>query len=593
MLKITSKLAPALAISLLFAACTPSTTTDTTAEAQEATSSDSQAEPSSAETASTEPADTDAAFVASSLLAPEAAIELSVLGQYQSGIFDEGAAEIVTFDSESQRGFVINAAAGQINILDLSNPSQLELVSSIDASELGGDANSISISNGIAAIALAAEDKTEPGVVAFTDIEGELLAQVTVGALPDALTWSPDNRYVVVVNEGEPNDDYTADPEGSISIIDVSGGIENLSQDNVRTADFQAFNGREDELREQGVRIFGPNASAAQDFEPEWAEVSADSTTAYISLQENNAIAIVDLESATVSNVLPLGYKNWLTGNAGLDATDKDDAINLQNAPVLGAYLPDTIRLLELDGEVFIITANEGDSRDYEAYSEEYRIGDEEITLAADVFPDAAVLKEEANLGRLRLTTAQGYRPTPECVALVTTTGDPSECEFEAIYVFGGRSMSIFQVTEDGLEQVFDTGSQMEQTVAELLPDYFNATNDENDSFDGRSDDKGPEPEGIAIGEVDGRTYAFVGLERVGGIMVYDITEPASTTFVQYINNRDFGLEDTPETLVTTDLGPEGVYFIAAENSPNDQPLLMVGNEVSGTTTIFAIDALN
>ncbi len=178
-------------------------------------------------------------------------------------------------------------------------------------------------------------------------------------------------------------------------------------------------------------------------------------------------------------------------------------------------------------------------------------------------------------------------------MALVTTTGDPSNCEFEEIYVFGARSMSIFQVTDDGLERVFDTASQMEQTVAELLPENFNTSNDENASFDGRSDDKGPEPEGIAVGEIEGRTYAFVGLERVGGIMVYDITEPASTTFVQYINNRDFGLEDTPETLVTTDLGPEGVYFIAAENSPNGQPLLMVGNEVSGTTTIFVINASN
>ncbi|NJK71943.1 MAG: alkaline phosphatase [Synechococcaceae cyanobacterium SM2_3_60] len=595
MLKITSKLASALAISLLFAACTPSTTTDAAApaEAQDATSSESQAEPVEAETGSADSADTDTAFVAHSLLAPDAAIEVSVLGHYQSGVFDEGAAEIVAYDSESQRGFVINAAAGQVDVFDLSDPSQPTLVTSVDASELGGGANSISFSNGIAAIALAAEEPAEPGVVAFIDTEGELLTQVTVGALPDALTWSPDGRYVVVVNEGEPSDDYTVDPEGSVSIIDVSGGIESLSQDNVRTADFQAFNGREEELREQGIRIYGPNASAAQDFEPEWAEVTADSTTAYVSLQENNAIAIVDIESATVTNVFPLGYKNWLTGNAGLDASDEDSAITIQNWPVLGAYQPDTIRLYEQGEATFIITANEGDSRDYDTFSEEYRIGDEEVTLAADAFPDAEVLKDEANLGRLRLSTAQGYRPTPECVELVTTSGDPSQCEFEALYVFGGRSMSIFQVSESGLEQVFDTGSQMEQTVAELLPDNFNTSNDENDSFDGRSDDKGPEPEGIAVGEIDGRTYAFVGLERVGGVMVYDITEPASTTFVQYINNRDFNLEDTPEALTTTDLGAEGLYFIPASDSPNGQPLLMVGNEVSGTTTVFAINSLN
>ncbi|MGQ9838598.1 MAG: choice-of-anchor I domain-containing protein [Cyanobacteriota bacterium] len=122
--------------------------------------------------------------------------------------------------------------------------------------------------------------------------EGEILAQVAVGVLPDALTWSPDGCYVVLANEGELSNDYTVDLKGSVSIIDVSvmidvsGGLETLSQDNVRTADFRAFNGREDGLRQQGIRIFAPNASAAQDFELEWIEVSADSTTAYVLLQE-------------------------------------------------------------------------------------------------------------------------------------------------------------------------------------------------------------------------------------------------------------------------------------------------------------------
>lgn len=576
-----SKLVYLLAASLILAACTPDSAANTTDVAQSSDVTDS--------TPSTE----SSSFVANSFTSDTAAIALSVLSTYQSGIFDGGGAEIVTFDPESEFGFVVNAASTQIDIFDLSDPSNPTLELAIDASALGADANSVSIYDGVAAVAIQADPKTELGLVAFFNLEGELISQVPAGALPDALTFTPDGRYVLVANEGEPNDDYSVDPEGSITIIDLEGGIENLSEENVRTADFTAFNGQEDNLRDQGIRIFGPGSSAAQDFEPEWVAVTADSSTAYVSLQENNAIAVIDIESATVTSVLPLGTKTWLTAGNGFDASDEDDAINIQNWPVLGTYMPDTIRLYESEGETYIVTANEGDAREYEGFVEEYRIGDEEVTLAADVFPDAEVLQETSNLGRLRFSTAQGYRETPECVELVTSTGDPSECEFESLHVFGARSMSIFQVTDDGLEQVFDTGSQMEETIAEFLPDYFNSTNDENDSLDNRSDDKGPEPEGMAIGEIDGRVYAFVGIERIGGLMVYDITVPAETTFVQYINNRDFALENTPESLTTTDLGAEGIHFIAADDSPNGQPLVMVGNEVSGTTTLFAIESLN
>ena len=134
---------------------------------------------------------------------------------------------------------------------------------------------------------------------------------------------------------------------------------------------------------------------------------------------------------------------------------------------------------------------------------------------------------------------------------------------------------------------VFDSGSDFEQYTAELIPDDFNSTNDENNSFDNRSDDKGPEPEGVAIGHIGNRIYAFIGFERVGGIIVYDVTEPSQPTFVQYTNNRDFS--GNAEQGTAGDLGPEGILFISAANSPTGTPLLVTGNEVSGTTTIFSV----
>src|SRR5690606_16045423 len=181
----------------------------------------------------------------------------------------------------------------------------------ISVSDVGADANSIAVRDGVVAIAVQAENATDNGSVALYDTDGNRLAVVEVGALPDALTFSPDGRWVLVVNEGEPREDYAIDPEGSISIIDLSAGAANVSQDDVRTASFAPFNGREDELRAAGVRIFGPGASAAQDFEPEWVEVASDNRTAYASLQEANAIAVIDIETATVTDVFPLGYKDW------------------------------------------------------------------------------------------------------------------------------------------------------------------------------------------------------------------------------------------------------------------------------------------
>jgi len=518
-------------------------------------------------------------------------IELSVLGQYQSGIYGESAAEIVAFDAESMRAFVINAASGEVDVLDMSNPAIPARLLTIDVSDLGADANSVAVKNGVVAIAVEANVKQEDGFVAFYDADGNRRNIVRAGALPDALTFSPDGRYVLVANEGEPNDDYTVDPEGSVTIIDLVNGVEAPV---VRTADFRAFNGQEDALRAQGVRIFGPGASAAQDFEPEWVEVSSDSRTAYVSLQENNAIAVVDIASATVTDILPLGFKDWSAegdwSGSGFDASDRDGGINIRHWPVLGIYQPDTIRLYEANGEHYILTANEGDARDYGGWTEEFRV--KNLQLDPIAFPDAAVLQLDENLGRLRVTSTLGV--SNDCDPSDMTTEVKTACTYDTLYAYGARSMSIFQVTESGLVKVFDTGSQMEETVAEMFPDDFNANNSGNESFDSRSDDKGPEPEGMAIGEVDGRTYAFVGLERVGGVMVYDITDPVQTAFVQYINNRDFSLPNDPDLLTQTDLGAEGLYFIPADQSPDGdtRPLLLVGNEVSGTTTVFVIDSI-
>jgi len=497
---------------------------------------------------------------------PAPTVGLDPLGSYSGGGFDESAAEIPAFDPGTARAFVVNAQAGTIDVLDLSDPTDPTKVGELTTP----GANSVAVRDGLVAVAEQAGAVQAAGsVVFFHAATLARLGQVRVGALPDMLTFSPDGRSLLVANEGEP-DDYgpgSTDPEGSISVVDVRRGVP--AQADVRTAGFGDWDARAAELVADGVRLSGPGATVSQDLEPEYVTVDARSRTAWVSLQEANALAVVDIGTATVTDILPLGLKDHSRPGAGLDPSDRDGGIAIGTWPVKGLYMPDSVATYTARGRTYVVTANEGDSRDYDGYRDEARVS--ALTLSPDVFggtAGVAALRAPAALGRLTATT---------------TSPTDAQGRVTEIHVFGGRSFSI-RDSAGGL--VFDSGDQLEQVVAERLPEGFNADNDENDSADSRSDNKGPEPEGLALGTVAGRTYAFVGLERVGGIAVYDVTVPTRSTFVDYVNPRDL-TGDLAEN--GSDSGPEGLVFVAAKDSPTGGPLLVVGNETSGTTTVYAV----
>jgi len=913
---------------------------------------------------------------------PADGISLSVLGVYETGQFDEGAAEILAYDPATARAFVVNSLAPAIDVLDLSDPAAPSLAFSIDITSYGVGVNSVDVHNGVVAAAVEAEDTQANGSVVFFDTDGTFISQVEAGALPDMVTFTPDGTQVLAANEGEPNDEYTIDPEGSITIIDLAGGVENLTQDAVTQVGFTQFN---DAQLDPSVRIFGPDATVAQDLEPEYIAVSPDSSTAYVTLQENNALGVVDIAASEAITVVGLGFKNYnapiatvdtiefsdlpvlgttaagqdillggfsglyfegvdeetgalqfithpdrgpnadtvdvdddgvnerpfplpdfqaqwvrfqvnpatnaititeqisltrandsgevtpitgrpnLAGEVGmayadeepidlmgnpleydpygadmegivraedgaywmvdeyrpaiyhfdaegvlidpfvperiaeeeeseaepvdvgaealpavfaerranrgfeavaydngllyafiqspldnpdtpgdtssrastvnrilefdtatgetvgqyiylieggavdkigdavalgngqflvierdsavgpeaakfifqidisnatnlqelggvatgfdegleqqtpfglaavgitpvekslyvdlveagylagdkpeglalidentlaalndndfglvgtfdpatgllddnpnpitptlglitlsstaLDASNEDDGINIRNWPARGMYQPDAIAAYEADGETYLVTANEGDARDYDGFSEETRVA--ELLLDWSIFPNAAELQMEENLGRLNTTTVNGDVDGNGLV--------------EEIYSYGARSFSIW---DSNGNQIFDSGNQFEQITAEMVPAIFNS-NGATESFDSRSDDKGPEPEAVTVGEVDGRTYAFIGLERMGGIMVYDVSEPTAPRFIEYVNSTDFTAPAEEAGMI----GPEGLKFVAAADSPTGTPLLLVAAEVSGDTTIYEISS--
>jgi len=577
-------------------------------------------------------------------------ITLNYLGRYSANIFGASAAEIPAFDPVNQRIFIVNAQKGAVDVLNAADPANPVLLQELTVESIteGAVVNSIAYKGGYLAVAVEAPTKTDNGWVALFDATSlEMLGYEQVGAQPDMVTFTPDGEYVLTANEGEPSTDYQIDPVGSISILGVSEG--QLVE--VRTAGFSAFNTQADTLRSAGVRIYGPNASVEQDLEPEYIAISSDSSTAWVSLQENNALAKVDIATATVTDILPLGYKDHGTAGNGLDVSDSDDAINIDTWPgVLGMYQPDSIAAYEVDGETLLVTANEGDSRawgeDDQAYwdgdaskgfVEEFRVkhlvhvsgfdrraGDDlppqlrELAAGALLNPttfaycgataaDPGDCRADENLGRLTVAWTDGYRKDANGdPVLFDASGNQNlagdRLMYDNLYAYGARSFSI----RDGDGQlVWDSGDQLEQYFASdacmlganrNIPctDYFNATHDEGDTFDNRSDNKGPEPEGVTVGQLGNKTFAFIGLERIGGVMAWDITDPTAPVLVDYLNTREDWTTADPSTVLATagDLGPEGLVFIAPEDSPNGEALLVIGNEVSGTTAVYQINQI-
>lgn len=501
-------------------------------------------------------------------VAPSATNELnlSLLTSFSNGATGSNSAEIVAYDSTTYRLYIANSVGAKLDIIDFSNPASPTLINSVDVTSYG-NINSVTVYDGTVAMAIENTDAQLDGFVVFLDQDGTFISQVTVGAMPDMITFTHDHTKVLTANEGEPNSDYSSDPEGSVSIVDLTAGYAALTNADVTTIGFTAYNGMESQLLAQGLRIFSTSASVAQDLEPEYIAISTDDQKAFVSLQENNGMLVIDIPTATIDTIYALGYIDY-SSDSWLDPSDQSGSVLIGSAPVKGAYMPDAVAYASIGGQGYVFSANEGDSREFGSVVDAERIQD--LDLDPVVFPEQHILKNKKLFGRLNGLQYSG-----------NTDADP---ELEEIHVLGGRSFSIWDAATGQL--VYNSGDILEQVTAAhpVYGEFFNASNSEGSAtLKNRSDDKGPEVEGVTTAEIDGNHYVFASMERIGGVSVFNVNNPAAPEYVTYVNNRTLAGSGP-------DLGAEGIIYISAAASPNGESLVILANEVSSTLSVYQIN---
>lgn len=470
----------------------------------------------------------------------------------------EGA-EIPAFDATTQQLYVTSESG--LQVVDLRDPSKAKVLRSIDFTKppfsFSNDISSVAVKNGLVAVVAASKNRHEPGRMFLLDSRQELTAEALVGVQPDMVTFTHDGSRILVANEGEPSrPDGKIDPPGSVSIVD----IRDPRKPQVQTVGFESFDAESAKLAAAGVRIF-PGRLPSTDFEPEYIAVSQDNRKAMVTLQEANAIAVLNIADARFERIVPLGLKDWR--NFSFDGSSKDGGyVPRTGLPIYGMYMPDAIAgYVAADGRQYYVIANEGDDRDdFVSGGETGKL--ESVVLDPKVFANAKELQKQSVLGSLAVPVIKGLNGDTD-----------NDGKVDVIHTYGGRSFSILD--ENG-NMVYESGDHIERTLGGMGLWKKDAIHRKGID-EGRSPKKGPEPEGVAIGSLDGKTYAFITIERgSGGVMAYDVGNPTSPEYAGYWTRIG-------------DLAPEGVLFVPASDSASGKNLLILANEKSGSLSIFSV----
>ena len=486
-------------------------------------------------------------------------------------------AEIVAFDANTDQFFIAGGSA--IDVLNSAG----ELIATLPIST---EVTSVAVGGGFLAAAIVGEPETSPGQVLLFSLSGltstsSPIATFTVGALPDSLAFNPQGNRIVVANEGEADDGV--DPEGSISVITLNAT--NPAASTVNTLTLTQFNAQQTALVAEGLILFGQaqsdvagvNFTVAQDLEPEFVTISPDGQLAFVSVQENNALLIIDIANPTPSilDLVPLGSVNLET--VPIDGNDDNGFFSPTVIPAslttaIALFQPDGLDSFTLEGLTFVVSANEGDGRDFDVFDADAGAIDLDPTFFTAAEIDF-IQDNDNGIGDLEISLQQGDLDNNGLV--------------ERIVAFGGRSFSIFDTAGN---LVFNSANLIEQAIGEIFPLFFN---------DSRSDDAGPEPEAVTVGVIDGQTILFVGLERSAGVLAFALdlvngtgvngVAPQITTellgFISVPVPGGFPLSDDLDDLTA----PEGLIFIPASDSPTGQPFLVISDEEQGVTFGFNV----
>jgi len=503
----------------------------------------------------------------------------------------EGSGEIATFHPGSKRIFATNGVKNSIDIFDISNVAAPKKVGSLSLSPYGNDVTSVAAGRDVVVAAVLVTEtfsatgapSTPNGKLVVFDTNGKVLSSPDIlGVLPDSVTFAPNGTTALVAIEGQPvcakddpattakeDTDYSkaSDPEGGVSIVDLT----NPAAPVVKFAGFKQFNVAQ--MKAKGIAVSSVVNNVAKDFEPEFI-TAVDNKYAYVTIQEANAIGKLDIEAASFESVTR-AFESKLSVTAR-DTSDRDSGAGPRNyANVVGASQPDAIASFKVGSGHYFVTANEGDAREYTCLNDDLR--GSSLKVDGRRFPNWSTLSASAALGRAKVNPTIGDRD-----------GDG---DIDTIHLRGSNSMTMYR---NGIA-LWDSGELLDQIqikafgVANINGSHSYSSDKSTMNYVGqdRSDDKGSEPEGVAVGMVGNTRVAILGLERMTALAVFDITQPRSPVFQEWL--QMLPAKATPAKDVKH-WSPEGIVFVSADKSPSGKALIITSYELSGSISIHQIE---
>lgn len=251
----------------------------------------------------------------------------------------ETAAEIVAASEDGMTLIYSDSPQEVIGFVDITDPETPVAAGTV---ALGGEPTSVAVQGDYALVGVntSADFINVSGELAVIDIANQTItATLDLGGQPDSVAVSPDGTYAAIVIENERDEDLEEGvipqlPAGKLVVVALDGQPDSWSTTDI---DLTGLDG-----------VLEPT-----DPEPEYVDIN-DDNIAVVSLQENNAVVLVDLAAGTVLN-------SFSAGEVDLTMVDdtEEGALISQTASISDIPRePDGVTWLGTD---YFATADEGD----------------------------------------------------------------------------------------------------------------------------------------------------------------------------------------------------------------------------------------